>query len=262
MTIPFLAACPVDSTTIVDSDILANFFVQNNNGEASALVTLQTENLSGSNDVTLVRREALFVEQNGLVTELQESGDGTYIASLPANATGLVTFTIERLAQDEFDDSRGDSNLRFIDIDNNQAFLPDTFQELVAEPAQSGPGIDISWRVDDTQQTINGFTVPAAVESFNALASCQSAGDINQFDIAITEAPITQQSGRQTLQIAVSEHLTEVLNLSAEVAATATCEFDIQLVRDITGTTDTALDRRSTAAGQTLLNEPVQWSAQ
>ena len=262
VAIPFLAACPVDSTTILDSDILANFFVQNDNGEASVLVTLQTEDLSGSNDVTLVQREALFVEQDDLVIELQEEDDGEYIANLPANASGLYTFTIERLAQDELDDSIGDSIPRFVDIDDNQAYLPDTFRELVAEPVQIGPVIEISWRVDDTGQTINGFTLPAAVESFNALASCQSAGDTTLFEIAITNAPITQERGRQILQIAVNEHLTEVLNLSADLAATTACEFDVQLVRDITGTTDPALDNRSTAAGQTLLNVPVQWSAQ
>lgn len=249
VTIPFLAACTVDSTTLSDSDILANFFVQNDNGEASVLVTLTTENLSGSNDVTLTRREALFFQQDGQIVELSEEDDGEYAASLPANSSGLFTFIIERLSQE--------------DIDDNRAYLPDTFQELVAEPVQIGPVIELSWRVDDTQQSINGFTVPAAVESFNAVASCQSPGSDNTpFTLALSEGQITQEGGRQLLEIAVIEQLTQVLNLSAELAASTTCEFDVQLVRDITGTTDNALDNRSNAGGQTLLNVPIQWSAQ
>ena len=251
VTIPFLAACTVDSTTLSDSDILANFFVQNDNGDASVLVTLSTENLSGSNDVTLTRREALFFEQDGQIVELSEEDDGEYAASLPANSSGLFTFIIERLSQE--------------DIDNNRAYLPDTFQELVAEPAQIGPVIELSWRTDDTQQVINGFTVPAAVESFNAVASCQSPGtesDNTPFALALSEGQIAQEGGRQVLEIAATEQLTQLLNLSAEAAASTSCEFDVQLVRDITGTADNALDNRSTAGGQTLLNVPVQWSAQ
>ena len=267
LTIPLLTACPVDSTSISDSDIIANFFVQNDNGEASALVTLGSRDLGGRNDVTLSGREAIFFEQDGQGGELREEDDGEYTASLPANASGLFTFTIERMSRD-FEEDFADQafNPLFFEIDNNQAYLPDTFQELVAEPVQLGPEIDISWRVDDTQQIINGFTVPAAVESFNAIANCQnsdqSASDDSSFDIAITEGQITQEGGRQLLKIAVTEQLTQVLNLSAEVAALTACEFDVQLVRDINGTTDIALDRRSTASGQTLKNLSVQWSAQ
>ena len=254
LTVPVLAACSVDSTTVDDSDLLANFFVQNDNGNATALVTLTTEDLNGSNDVTLVRREAIFFEHNGLTVELNEEDDGEYEADLPANASGPVTFTIERVTTT--------TPPRLFDIDENRTFLPDTFQELVAEPVQTGQVLDLSWRVDNTQQIIDGFAVPAAVESFNALANCLTPDDDTPFDIAITEGLITQQDGRQFLQIAVTEHLTGVLNLSAEITAATSCEFDVQLVRDITGTTDTDLDSRSTASGQTLMNVAVQWAAQ
>ena len=266
--IPFLGACPVDSTTLTDSDIIANFFVQNDNGNASALVTLESRDLGGTNDVTLIRREAIIFEQDGQSGELSEQDDGEYVASLPANAPGLVTFIIERRSRDTLEDREEFANTGvnplFFFIDDNQVYLPDTFQELVAEPVQIGSVIDISWRVDDTQQVVDGFTVPAAVESFNAIASCQSAesGIDTTFDLAITEGQITQEDGRQLLQIAVTDQLTQLPGLTAEMAATTSCEFDVQLVRDTSGTTDTALDRRSTATGQTLLNLPVQWSAQ
>jgi len=265
LTIPFLSACPVDSTTLDDSDLIANFFVQNDNGEASALVTLESRDLGGTNDVTLIRREGIFFEQDGLIGELDEEDDGEYVASLPANASGLVTFNIERLTRDSREDIEDFAdtavNPLFFDIDDNQVYLPDTFQELVAEPVQIGSVINISWRVDDTQQVIDGFTVPAVVESFNAIAVCQSGID-NAFDLAITEGQITREDGRQLLQIAVTDQLTQIPGLTAEVVATTSCEFDVQLVRDVSGTTDTALDRRSTATAQTLLNVPVQWSAQ
>lgn len=268
LAIPFMSACPVDSTTLNDSELIANFFVQNDNGNASALVTLESEDLGGTNDVTLIRREAIFFEQDGQSGELSEEDDGEYAASLPVNASGLVTFTIQRRSRDTLEDREEFANTTvnpvFFEIDDNQVYLPDTFQELVAEPVQIGSVIDISWRVDDTQLVIEGFTRPAAIESFNAIANCQSmeSGIDTTFDLAITEGQITQEDGRQLLQIAVTTQLTQVPGLTAEVAATTSCEFDVQLVRDTSGTTDTALDRRSTATGQTLLNLPVQWSAQ
>jgi len=260
LSLPLLAACSVDSTTISDAELIANFLVQNDNGESSAIVTLETDDLSGTSDVTLIRREAIFFEQDGEGGELSEEDDGEYVATLPTNASGLYTFIIERLRQDEFNTS-GRVPVLF-EIDDNQVFLPDTFQELVAEPVQIGPVINISWRVDDTQQIVSGFAVPAAAESFNAIASCIGDTPDSAFNIALNEGQITQTNGRQLLQIAVTDQLTLESGFSAETVATIMCDFDVQLVREITGTTDVALNRDSTAVGQTLLNVPVQWSAQ
>ena len=64
------------------------------------------------------------------------------------------------------------------------------------------------------------------------------------------------------LEIAVADHLTQELGLSGVALVETTCEFDIQLVRDISGTIDTALNRDSTALGQVLQNLMVQWAAQ
>lgn len=257
-----LAACSIDSTAVSDSELIANFLVQNDNGEASAVVTLETDDLSGTSDVTLIRREAIFFEQDGEGGELSEEDDGEYVATLPDNASGLYTFIIERLRQDEFDNDGRIPEL--FEIDDNQVYLPDTFQELVAEPVQVGSVINISWRVNDTQQLANGFAVPAAIESFNAIASCSDnvSAASSVFDIAITEGQITQESGRQLLQIAVTDQLSQVSGLTAEAVTSVMCEFDVQLVRQSTGTTDVLLNRDSTAVGQTLLNFPVQWSAQ
>ena len=118
----------------------------------------------------------------------------------------------------------------------------------------------LSWFV--LQQIVSGFAVPAAAERFNAIASCIGDTPDSAFNIALNEGQITQTNGRQLLQIAVTDQLTQESGFSAETVATIMCDFDVQLVREITGTTDVALNRDSTAVGQTLLNVPVQWSAQ
>jgi len=258
IALPLLTACPIDSTEVDDSSLIADFLVQNNNGESSAVVTFSSRNLSGNNEVNLTRQESIFYRHEGQEDDLNERDDGVYAVNLPAEASGLYSFTIVRMTEEEFNET--DRPPFFREIDDNHVFLPETFQELQAEAVQVGSSLNISWRIDDTLQTINGFTTPAAVDSFNAIASCQN--NDGPFDVAITDGQLTQQSDRLMLDIAVTEHLSQVLGMPIDSVATSLCDFDIQLNRNVAGTTDTRLDRRSVATGQVLQNLTIQWTSQ
>ena len=94
IALPFLTACPIDSTEVDDSNLIANFLVQNDNGVSSAIVTLSSRNLSGNNDVNLIRRESIFYRHEGQEDDLSERDDGVYAVNLPADAGGLYSFTI------------------------------------------------------------------------------------------------------------------------------------------------------------------------
>jgi len=258
IAVPLLTACPIDSTEVDDSSLIADFLVQNNNGQSSAIVTLSSRNLSGNNEVNLIRQESIIYRHEGQEDDLDEREDGVYAVNLPAETSGLYSFTIVRMTEEEFNET--DRPPFFRELDDNHVFLPETFQELQAESVQVGSSLNISWRIDDTLQTINGFTTPAAVDSFNAIASCQN--NDGPFDVAITDGQLTQQSNRLMLDIAVTEHLTQVLNMSVESVAISLCDFDIQLNRNVAGTTDTRLDGRSVATGQVLQNLTIQWTSQ
>ena len=253
-----LSACAVDSTEVDDSDLIADILVQNDNGVSSAVVNLSVDDLSGNTDVNLIRQESIFYSHNGEEDGLEERDDGEYVVAVPDNSPGLYTFTIVRRAETVFEDSNRPASLR--EIHNNQVFLPEMFQELQVDPVQTGSGVNISWRLDDTFQSVNGFSTRAAVESFSAIGICQNSD--GSLDVAITDGEFIPQGNSVLLEIAVAEHLTQELGLSGVALVETTCEFDIQLVRDISGTIDTALNRDSTALGQVLQNLMVQWAAQ
>ena len=253
-----LSACAVDSTEVDDSDLIADILVQNDNGVSSAVVNLSVDDLSGNTDVNLIRQESIFYSHNGEEDGLEERDDGEYVVAVPDNSPGLYTFTIVRRAETVFEDSNRPASLR--EIHNNQVFLPEMFQELQVDPVQTGSGVNISWRLDDTFQSVNGFSTRAAVESFSAIGICQNSD--GSLDVAITDGEFIPQGNSVLLEIAVAEHLTQELGLSGVALVETTCEFDIQLVRDISGTIYTALNRDSTALGQVLQNLMVQWAAQ
>ena len=97
-----------------------------------------------------------------------------------------------------------------------------------------------------------------------AFTSTADYGVDSDSDVFITTGSVSRFFLWECLSwfVLVTDQLTQESGFSAETVATIMCDFDVQLVREITGTTDVALNRDSTAVGQTLLNVPVQWSAQ
>lgn len=252
-TIALLTACDVDSTSVTDDNLIATFLVQNDNGQANTTVTFATRDFAGDNTVDLVGVETIWYEQSGVSGELHKSRDGEYTGSLPSEAAGWYSFRLVRETGNNVEVSR--------EIIDNHAFLPGSFQSLQAEPLQVGPVISINWALDDNAlQSIDGFIAERSEDTFNAIATCQVENET--MDLAITEGSIVQQSGISLLDIRVTEHLQQVIGLSAAVIATTSCEFDVQLVRTVIGVTDTSLDRRSSASGQFLHNVTIQWAGQ
>jgi len=252
LAIPLLTACPVSSTAVSDANLVVDFLVQNDNGQTNAIVKLETRDPAGRHDVDLVSGESVSYRHDGKTDELLKRDDGEYIASLPADSTGFYRFILVR---------QSDSREQFDrEVDNNLVYLPDTFQELQAEPAQTGASLNVSWLEENNPLSIDGVTISEAVDTFNAIAGCQNAN--GPFSIAITSGQITQQNSLIFLDIAVAKHLTDVLDFSIDEIANTTCEFDVQLLREIVGITDIALDRRSSATGQVLKNLSITWNAQ
>lgn len=248
-----LTACLVNSTDVDDSNLIAKFLVQNDNGQTTALVTLDSKDLAGQNEVTLVAGESIFYQRNGQGGELSERDDGEYTASLPDDAEGLYDFTIVRRLDGDEDTARFSR-----EVTDNHVYLPNTFQELQAESVQSGSVVSLSWLEETVPQDVTGFTIYAVMDTFNAIGSCQNGDE--PFDVAITEGRIAQQSGRLLLEIEVVEHLTQVVGLPVDAATTTACEIDVQLVREITGITDDRLNRRSSATGRVLKNVVINFT--
>jgi len=247
-----LTACTVDSTSVSDSDLIATFLVQNDNGQSNATVTFTASDNAGRNVVELVAGESVSVQRDGVTNELRKSGDGEYTASLPADAIGWYSFILVRESVER--------ELFEREVVENYAYLPGSFQDMQAQSQQSGELINISWTADNNiPQTINGFTTESNEESFNATGTCQG---LSTFDVSISEGQILQQNGMSLLEIPVAEHLRQELGLSAEEIVAVSCAFDVQLIRSINGTTDTSLDNRSSARGQVLQNVAIQWTGQ
>lgn len=248
-----LTACDVDSISVTDENLIATFLVQNDNGQASATASFASRDLAGNNVVNLIANESIRYHQDGEGGELQKDRDGEYAASLPSTAAGLYSFTLIRELESGGQFTR--------EITDNHVFLPDSFQSLQAEPLQFGPVINLSWALDgNSLQSIDGFIIGNSEDTFNSLAICQlESGPIG---LAITEGRFAQQNGMSLLEIPVTEYLQQEANLSAAAIATASCEFDVQLVRTVIGVTDISLDRRSSTSGKVLQNVTIQWTSQ
>ena len=201
----------------------------------------------------LIARESIFYQRDGQSGELRESSDGEYMISLPSDAAGWYSFTLVRKSEDREQIDR--------EVDDNYVYLPNAFQSVQAQPQQSGSVININWAIDDTTaQSINSFTIDGSEDTFNAIATCQA--ESGAFDIAITEGELVQQNGLWLLEIPVTQTLAQVTTLTAEAIASASCDFDVQLVRTTIGITDISLNRKSSASGQVLENVSIQWMAQ
>lgn len=254
-----LTACPVDSNTVADENLIAMFLVQNDNGQASTTVTFTSRDLAGTNDVDLVAGESIWYQNSDDRGELDKRSDGEYTAILPSAAADIYSFELTR---EPVDSDQTENRLRFFrEISDNHAYLPEPFQSVQAELIQFGPTININWlSVDSSLQLIDGFVIDSSEDSFNAIATCQAEND--SIDLAISEGSFAQQNGMTLLEIPVTDNLQDVAGLSPEVIAVTSCEFNVQLVRTANGVTDELLSRRSTATGQVLLDIAIQWAGQ
>lgn len=253
IAVPALVACPVNSTSVDDADLIAQILVQNDNGSGRVRVDFGFSDAAGRNKVDLTADETISYEFNGTGQELPQTGDGEYSINLPVVTPGWYTFTLLRASAD------GDNIYR--EISSNFTYLPNSFESVQAATAQSGEVLNVSWIADEeTQYLIDDFAVTGSDDSFNAIAACTSRD--NNFDVVVTDASINTRDGISTLNIPVAAHLSQVLNMSAPEIAAASCDFDVQLVRTIVGSTDPTLDSRSTATGQVLTNLSIQWAGQ
>ena len=251
--ITVLAGCSLNSTSVTDDDLVVDFLVQNDNGQATAVATFSARDPLGDSDVDLVAGESVFYERDGQDGELRESGDSEYSATLSSADAGWFSFNLVRQSEDR--------ELIDRNVDENYVFLPNAFQSVQAEPLQFGSVISISWASDEeVQQSINGVKLDGSEDTFNAIATCQAEGEV--VDISITEGSLVQQNGLSMLEIPVLQNLQQFTGLSTEALAVVSCDFDVQLVRTIIGITDISLDRRSTAVGRVLNNIAIQWMAQ
>ena len=251
--IAVITACDVSSTSVTDTDLVATFLVQNDNGQASATATFTSSDPAGDNTVDLVAGESIWYQNNDVSNELRKRADGEYSAVLATTAAGWYSFNLKRQSEDR--------ELFTREVNENYVYLPDPIQSVQAEPLQFGSVINLSWaQADNALQSINGFTAERSEDTFNAIATCQLEDE--SISLAITEGQTAQQDGIVLLEIPVTENLLQVPGLTAASIATLQCEFDVQLVRTMIGVTDVSLNRKSSASGQVLQNITIQWVGQ
>lgn len=248
-----LTACPVDSTSVADENLIAKFLVQNDNGQVSTIVTFTSRDLGGTQDVDLVADESISYQNSEGRGELDKRGDGEYSATVSSAAADIYSFTLTRKSDD--------STLFYREISDNHAYLPEPFQSVQTEPLQFGPSINLNWvAVDNSLQLVDGVVIEGIEESFITNATCQAGNESIEF--AIADGSFVEQNGLTVLEIPVTEYLQQVSGLSAAVIAMTSCDFDVQLIRAANGVTDNLLSRRSTARGEVLRNIAIQWTGQ